>query len=119
MGCRTHLIERLSGAKYVYAVIAVHEKSSQTFFPVTLIAVLVVFLFRVLAVSEHWPSIVPLAATAAARERASERLLLRLSSSRSRRYRKSRGRMTLGALTLSRTAGETRDRLREADILSR
>jgi len=52
-------------ASGLYAVIAVHEKSSQTFFPVTLIAVLVAFLFRVLAVSEHWPSIVPLAAAAA------------------------------------------------------
>jgi hypothetical protein len=62
---RTHFVERLLSAKYVYAVIAVHEKSSQIVFPVTLIAVLVVFLFRVLAVSEHWPSIVPLAAAAA------------------------------------------------------
>jgi uncharacterized membrane protein YeiH len=52
-------------ASTVYAVIAVHEKSSQTFFPVTLIAVLIAFLFRVLAVREHWPSIVPLAAAAA------------------------------------------------------
>jgi uncharacterized membrane protein YeiH len=52
-------------ASAVYAVIAVHEKSSQTFFPVTLIAVLVAFLFRVLAVSDHWPSIVPFAAAAA------------------------------------------------------
>ena len=45
-----------------YTLIAVHEKASQSFFPVTLIAVLVAFVFRVLAVREHWPSIVPLAA---------------------------------------------------------
>lgn len=30
------------------------------FFPVTLIAVLVAFTFRVFAVKDHWPSIVPL-----------------------------------------------------------
>jgi uncharacterized membrane protein YeiH len=51
-------------ASTVYALIAVHEKSSQAFFPVTLIAVTVSFLFRVLAVKDHWPSIVPFAAAA-------------------------------------------------------
>ncbi len=45
----------------VYTLIAVHYKESNSFFPVTLIAVLVAFLFRVFAVREHWPSIVPLA----------------------------------------------------------
>jgi uncharacterized membrane protein YeiH len=49
-------------AATVYTLIAVHEKASQSFFPVTLIAVLVAFVFRVLAVREHWPSMVPLAA---------------------------------------------------------
>jgi uncharacterized membrane protein YeiH len=49
----------------VYALIAVHYKETNSFFPVTLIAVLVAFLFRVLAVREHWPSIVPLVAPAA------------------------------------------------------
>ena len=48
----------------VYTLIAVHYKESTSFFPVTLIAVLVAFLFRVFAVREHWPSIVPLAAPA-------------------------------------------------------
>jgi uncharacterized membrane protein YeiH len=43
----------------VYTLIAVAMKGSSSFFPVTLIAVLVGFLFRVLAVREHWPSIVP------------------------------------------------------------
>jgi uncharacterized membrane protein YeiH len=51
-------------ASTVYTLIAVHEKGSLSFFPVTLIAVLVAFVFRVFAVRDHWPSIVPLAAPA-------------------------------------------------------
>jgi uncharacterized membrane protein YeiH len=50
-------------ASTVYTVLAVLEKG-RAFFPVTLIAVLVAFLFRVFAVREHWPSIVPLDAPA-------------------------------------------------------
>jgi len=49
-------------ASTVYTLLAVQEIKSLTFFPVTLIAVLVSFVFRVLAVREHWPSIVPVAA---------------------------------------------------------
>ena len=50
----------------VYSVIAVLGKGSlSSLLPVTLIAVLVAFVFRVIAVREHWPSIVPLAATPA------------------------------------------------------
>jgi uncharacterized membrane protein YeiH len=49
-------------ASTVYTLIAIHYKQSQSFFPVTLIAVLVAFLFRFFAVREHWPSMVPLAA---------------------------------------------------------
>src|ERR1700733_1043127 len=45
-------------ASTVYTVIAVTYKGGG-FFPVTLIAVLIAFLFRVGAVREHWPSIVP------------------------------------------------------------
>jgi uncharacterized membrane protein YeiH len=45
----------------VYAALATYEKSSTSFFPVTLISVLVAFVFRVFAVREHWPSIVPIA----------------------------------------------------------
>jgi len=52
-------------ASTVYTLLAVQEIKSLTFFPVTLIAVLVSFVFRVLAVREHWPSIVPVAAPAA------------------------------------------------------
>src|SRR5277367_2679746 len=43
----------------VYALIAIQLKDSQTFFPVTLIAVFVGFLFRVVAVKEDFPSIIP------------------------------------------------------------
>lgn len=43
----------------IYTVIAWHYKGTESFFPVTLIAVLISFTFRVLAVREHWPSIVP------------------------------------------------------------
>jgi uncharacterized membrane protein YeiH len=46
-------------AATVYTVIAVLGGDSLSFFPVTLIAVLVAFVFRVLAVRNHWPSIVP------------------------------------------------------------
>jgi uncharacterized membrane protein YeiH len=48
----------------VYTLIAVHLKDSNSFFPVTLIAALVGFVFRVFAVRDHWPSIVPLDAPA-------------------------------------------------------
>jgi uncharacterized membrane protein YeiH len=51
-------------ASTVYTVIAVLTKGSLAFFPVTLIAVAVAFIFRVLAVREHWPSIVPAPAPA-------------------------------------------------------
>ena len=46
-------------ASTVYTLIAVHVEGAVAFFPVTLIAVLVAFVFRVFAVREHWPSIVP------------------------------------------------------------
>jgi uncharacterized membrane protein YeiH len=48
-------------ASGVYAFIAVYYTGS-TFFPITLVAVAVAFTFRVFAVREHWPSIVPLSA---------------------------------------------------------
>jgi len=48
----------------------VQEMKSLSFFPVTLIAVLIAFLFRVFAVRQHFPSIVPLAAPTAGRDRA-------------------------------------------------
>jgi len=47
-------------ASTVYTLLATLTKASLSFFPVTLIAVLVAFVFRVFAVREHWPSIVPI-----------------------------------------------------------
>ena len=60
-----HLVTTAVLASTVYALIAVFGSGSVSFFPVTLIAVLVAFVFRVIAVREHWPQIVPLAASAA------------------------------------------------------
>ncbi len=51
-------------ASTVYTVIAVQMKDRESFFPVTLIAVLVAFVFRVIAVRDHWGSFVPLVADA-------------------------------------------------------
>jgi uncharacterized membrane protein YeiH len=48
-------------ASTVYSLLAVWEKGRISAFPVTLIAVLVSFLFRVLAVRDHWGSVVPFA----------------------------------------------------------
>jgi len=50
-------------ASSVYVLLAYATKGAH-FFPVTLVAVLVSFTFRVFAVREHWPSIVPLDAPA-------------------------------------------------------
>jgi len=43
----------------VYTVLARLE-SGREFFPVTLISVTVAFVFRAIAVREHWPSVMPL-----------------------------------------------------------
>jgi uncharacterized membrane protein YeiH len=51
-------------ASSVYTLLAWATKGSIQFFPVTLIAVTVAFTFRVFAVREHWPSIVPQCAPA-------------------------------------------------------
>jgi uncharacterized membrane protein YeiH len=51
-------------ASTVYTLLAVMQNRQESFFPVTLISVLVAFVFRVAAVRDHWPSIVPLAAPA-------------------------------------------------------
>jgi uncharacterized membrane protein YeiH len=60
-----HIVTTAVLAGTVYSVLGVLEKGSLTFFPVTLISVLVAFLFRVFAVRDHWPQVVPLAAPAA------------------------------------------------------
>ncbi len=46
-------------ASTVYTLLAVMTKGSLSFFPVTLISVTIAFVFRVFAVRDHWPSIVP------------------------------------------------------------
>jgi uncharacterized membrane protein YeiH len=51
-------------ASTVYVLLALATKADPHFFPVTLISVLVAFTFRVFAVRDHWPSIVPLDAPA-------------------------------------------------------
>jgi uncharacterized membrane protein YeiH len=51
-------------ASTVYTLIAVQMKDRESFFPVTLVAVLVSFVFRVIAVRDHWGSFVPLVADA-------------------------------------------------------
>jgi uncharacterized membrane protein YeiH len=51
-------------ASTVYSLLAMWEKGRLSFFPVTLIAVLVSFVFRVFAVRDHWPQIVPVSAPA-------------------------------------------------------
>jgi uncharacterized membrane protein YeiH len=63
-----HLVTTAVLAATVYTVIAVQMKESASFFPVTLISVLVAFVFRVIAVREHWPQIVPQDAPAAGPE---------------------------------------------------
>jgi uncharacterized membrane protein YeiH len=54
-----HLVTTAVIASSVYTLIAIQMKNSDTFFPVTLIAVGVAFIFRVIAVREHWAQIVP------------------------------------------------------------
>ena len=46
-------------ASTVYTVLAVMMRNRMDFFPITLIAVSASFLFRIVAVREHWASIVP------------------------------------------------------------
>jgi uncharacterized membrane protein YeiH len=60
-----HIVTTAVLASTVYILLGLHEIRSVSFFPVTLIAVLVSFLFRVMAVREHWAQIVPYAASAA------------------------------------------------------
>jgi uncharacterized membrane protein YeiH len=60
-----HIVTTAVLASTVYSLIALQLRDRAAFFPVTLIAVLVAFLFRVFAVRDHWPQLVPLAAPAA------------------------------------------------------
>jgi uncharacterized membrane protein YeiH len=60
-----HLVTTAVLASTVYAVLAVQLTGRVGFFPITMIAVLVAFVFRVFAVREHWKQITPLVAPAA------------------------------------------------------
>lgn len=59
-----HLITTAVMASAVYALVVVLAPGSLSFFPLTLIAVLLGFVFRVFAVKEHWAQIVPFDAPA-------------------------------------------------------
>ena len=59
-----HIVTTAVLASGVYALIALLGADSTQFFPVTLISVLVAFVFRIFAVREHWPQIVPRNASA-------------------------------------------------------
>jgi uncharacterized membrane protein YeiH len=60
-----HIVTTAVLAGGVYSLLAKYAMTSVSFFPVTLIAVLVSFSFRVIAVREHWGQIVPYKAPAA------------------------------------------------------
>jgi uncharacterized membrane protein YeiH len=60
-----HIVTTAVLASAVYSVLAMYEMKGVPFFPVTLIAVLIAFIFRVLAVREHWAQIVPFTPSAA------------------------------------------------------
>jgi uncharacterized membrane protein YeiH len=55
-----HIVTTALLAGGVYAGIALVEKQRTDFFPITLVAVLVSFVFRLFAVRDHWPQIVPM-----------------------------------------------------------
>jgi uncharacterized membrane protein YeiH len=55
-----HILTTAVLASGVYTLLALLWNGRQDFFPITLISVLVAFGFRLLAVKEHWPHIVPL-----------------------------------------------------------
>ena len=59
-----HLVTTAVLASSVYTLIALQMQNRTDFFPITLIAVGVAFIFRVIAVREHWAQIVPFEAPA-------------------------------------------------------
>ena len=59
-----HLLTTAVLASGVYALVVVLAPGSLSFFPLTLVAVLIAFVFRVFAVREHWAQMVPLVAPA-------------------------------------------------------
>jgi len=59
-----HLVTTAVLASTVYTLLAIAVHGRVAFFPVTLISVLVAFVFRIFAVRDHWKQIVPYAAPA-------------------------------------------------------
>jgi len=59
-----HILTTAVLASGVYAGLALLWNGREHFFPITLISVLVAFGFRLLAVKDHWPQMVPLDAPA-------------------------------------------------------
>ena len=59
-----HVVTTAVLASGVYTLIAMLWNGREHFFPITLVSVLVAFGFRILAVKEHWPQIVPRDASA-------------------------------------------------------
>jgi uncharacterized membrane protein YeiH len=59
-----HIVTTAVLASSVYTLLAMMKEDSLSFFPITLIAVGIAFVFRIFAVREHWAQIVPLAAPA-------------------------------------------------------
>jgi uncharacterized membrane protein YeiH len=72
-----HVVTTAVVASGIYAGTAVFANGSIPFFHITLIATLVAFVFRVLAVRDHWKQLVPLAAPAEGPGEAEERPLLK------------------------------------------
>jgi uncharacterized membrane protein YeiH len=60
-----HIVTAAVLAATTYVLLAKYAMTSATAFPITLIAVAVAFVFRALAVKEHWAQIVPYQAPAA------------------------------------------------------
>jgi len=54
-----HVVTTALLASSIYTLFALFWNGREHFFPVTLISVSVAFIFRLLAVKEHWPQIVP------------------------------------------------------------
>lgn len=54
-----HVVTTALLASSIYTLVALFWNGREHFFPVTLISVSAAFIFRLLAVKEHWPQIVP------------------------------------------------------------
>jgi len=76
-----HIVTTAVLASSVYTLLAMLEMRSLSFFPVTLIAALVAFVFRVFAVRDHWPQIRAPSRSAVGPSRAREPLLKRAGGS--------------------------------------